>query len=303
VFVDLPAGVAEALLATGRQVGATPHVVFLTLWMTLLARASDRYDLGVGTPHAGRSRPELHDLVGLFMDVVVVRSRLAPDLSFADTVATVAHTCREAFAHAVPFEAVVEAVGQPRDPSRTPLFQTLFTLAGDDLVGQRHRPRDLELLAQAWLVARTDLALTLWPVPGGGYGGAIEYATALYDSAAVTHLAGQLGALAARFAADPTLAIGADPALTPHQETILGLVRGLLERDTVGPDDNILQHGGNSLLAARLLWNVQTTFGVEVSMRAFFDRPTAAGLADEVERLVRAEFDELQSTHDNQTVR
>ncbi len=48
--------------------------------------------------------------------------------------------------------------------------------------------------------------------------------------------------------------------------------------------------GGNSLMAARLLWNIQNAFGVEVSMRAFFDEPTAAGLAREVERLVREQL-------------
>jgi non-ribosomal peptide synthetase component F len=278
-------------------------VVFLTLWTILLARAGDRYDFGIGTPHAGRYRPELHDLVGLFMDVVVVRSPLAMEMSFTDALATVARVCRESFAHAVPFEAVVEAVGRPRDLSRTPLFQTLFTLAGDDLVGQRHRPRDLELLEQAWLVARTDLALTMWPHRDGRYDGVLEYASALYDTATARSLASQLRTLAEQFAADPDLAIGAatlagggpaedaPAALSPHQDTILGHVRDLLKQEDVGLDDDILERGGNSLLAARLLWNVQTSFGVEVSMRVFFDHPTAAGLADEVERLIRAEFD------------
>ena len=51
-----------------------------------------------------------------------------------------------------------------------------------------------------------------------------------------------------------------------------------------------MTRGGNSLMAARLLWNVQNVFGVEVSMRAFFDLPTAAGLAREIERLVREQL-------------
>jgi amino acid adenylation domain-containing protein len=303
VGVDIPPSVAGNLLAAGRGAGAPPHVVFLTLWTILLARAAGQWDFGVGTPHAGRYRPELHDLVGLFMDVLVVRSPLAPEMSFADALAAVADTCREAFAHhAVPFEAVLEAVGQPRDPSRTPLFQTLFTLAGDDLVGQRHRERDLELLEQAWLVARTDLALTLWPDPDGRYRGVLEYASALYDKATATSLAGQLATLAEQFAADPDLALGAAAltgtgaggsapnGLAPHQETILGMIRELFKQDGIGLDDDVMARGGTSLLAARLLWNVANTFGVEVSMRVFFDRPTAAGLADEVERLLRAEL-------------
>lgn len=300
VRVEIPSATAAELLATGRRVGATPHVIFLTLWTVLLARAGDQWDFGVGTPHAGRSRPELHDLVGLFMDVVVIRSRLTPEMSFTEALTRVDRTCRDAFAHqAAPFDAVTQAVGVAQDLSRTPLYQTLFTLVGDGTVGQQWRARDLELLGEAWLVARTDLALTLLPSPDGSYGGGIEYASALYDEQTASRLASRLTALAERFAADPDHAIGAvlpdggagDAALPRHEETILGFVRDLLAQDDIGRDDDFMRRGGTSLLAARLLWNVQTAFGVEVAMRAFFDQPTVAGLAREVERLVRAEPD------------
>ncbi|WP_345709574.1 condensation domain-containing protein [Kitasatospora paranensis] len=121
VVVDLPAPAVEALLALGRRAGATPYVVLLTLWTVTLARAAGQWDFGVGSPHAGRTRPELHGLVGLFLNTVVLRPGLTPDLSFEDALALVEHTCREAFArHAVPFEAVADAVAPTRDASRTP---------------------------------------------------------------------------------------------------------------------------------------------------------------------------------------
>ncbi len=298
VGVELPAAAVEKLLALGREAGATPFVVLLTLWSVLIARVSGQWDFGVGSPHSGRYRPELHDLVGLFIDVVVIRSRLSPEMSFAEALASVESTCRDGFArHAAPFDAVSDAVAAPRDLSRTALFQTYFTVAGDELLGPRRREQDLELLRQAWTVARTDLSLTMWPYPDGRYVGAIEYASALFDEAMATGMASRLHALAERFADDPDLTIGAEgldesepgDGLFPLQEAILGFIRTLLKQDDIGKDEDIMTRGGNSLLAARLLWQAQNAFGVEVSMRAFFDRPTAAGLADEVERLIRAE--------------
>jgi amino acid adenylation domain-containing protein len=294
VAVDLPAATADQLLAVGRDAGTTPFVVFLTLWSVLVARTSGQWDFGVGTPHSGRYRPELHDLVGLFIDTVVVRSRLSPDQSFAEAVAVVESTCRDAFAHhAAPFDAVVDAVASPRDPSRTPLYQTYFTVAGGELLGPQRTDEDIELLRQAWTVARTDLSLTMWPYPDGRYVGAIEYASALFDEAMATGMAGRLRALAEWFAADPGLAIGAagldETEPGSLLDEVLGFVRALLKQDDVGQDEDVMTRGGNSLLAARLLWQVQEAFGVEVSMRAFFDRPTAAGLTDEVERLLAAE--------------
>ncbi|GAA2742173.1 amino acid adenylation domain-containing protein [Kitasatospora cinereorecta] len=296
VVVDLPAPAVGALIALGRRTGATPYVVLLTLWTVALARAAGQWDFGVGSPHAGRTRPELHGLVGLFLNTVVLRPRLTPELTFTEAVAAVEQTCREAFArHAAPFEAVAEAVAPARDLSRTPLFQNLFALTGDDTIGQVPSERDLELLGRAWRVARTDLALTLWPEPDGGYRGALEYATALYGEETARMLAEHLRTLAEHFAAEPESAIGAPVDVAEENgagerlETVLGFVRELLEQPELGPDDDFMARGGSSLLAARLLWNVQTALGVEVSMRSFFDAPTAAHLAREVEDLLRAE--------------
>ncbi|HTI21893.1 MAG TPA: condensation domain-containing protein, partial [Kutzneria sp.] len=253
------------------------------------------WDFGVGSPHAGRTRPELHDLVGLFIDVVVIRARLTPELTFAEALAEVEHACREGFArHSAPFEAVVDAVSTGRDLSRTPLYQAYFTLAGDDLVGQQRHERDSELLGEAWTVARTDLSLTVWPTADGRYGGALEYASALYDKATATSLATELRALAERFAEDPDLEVGAvlTEKRSPLQEAALQFVRELLKREDIELDDDVLAKGGTSLLVARLLWRVQTTFDVDVSMRSFFDQPTAAGLAAEIERLMQAQLEE-----------
>ncbi|MFE9440013.1 amino acid adenylation domain-containing protein [Streptomyces sp. NPDC006602] len=308
VRFDLPKNVVEPLLDTGRRVGATPFVTFLTLWNVLLARAGGRWDFGVGTPHAGRSRPELHGLVGLFINVVVVRSRIRPDMTFVEAFTRVGQACKEAFAHhAVPFEAVVEAAAPDRDLSRTPVAQTMFFMAGGDSADSTARERDLELLEHAWATARTDLTLHLWSHEGGRYGGVLEYATALFSDAIAADLAEEFRALATLAAADPDVPVGADagrpispaaPVLKPHEETILQFVRDLLEQAHVGFEDNILDRGGNSLKAARLLWNVQQEFGVVVPMRAFFDSPTAAGIARAVEEAVPPESADPQPHSD-----
>ena len=108
-------------------------------------------------------------------------------------------------------------------------------------------------------------------------------------------LAEQLRALAERFAQDPAEAIGAglpEPAQDRPTclDTVLGFVHELLptpdDGAEAGPDDDFMSLGGTSMLAARLLWNVQSAYGVEVSMRVFFDQPTAAELARRVEELL-----------------
>ncbi|MFC8827464.1 amino acid adenylation domain-containing protein [Streptomyces sp. NPDC057137] len=306
VETAVPADVASALLAVARDTGASAHTLFLTLWTVLLARSGGAWDFGVGTPHVGRDRTELLDVVGLFINVVVIRAGLTPDMPFRVAVERVGRVHQESIAQAlVPFEQVSDAVEPDRDRSRTPVFQTLFSLTGDGLVGQEVGDRDLRILSEAWRVARTDVALTLWPRAAGGFGGLLEYAVNVVPEGTALDLAEQFQTLARRFAAAPDTAVGAgfadepgtndgaaaveDPEAPPLAATVLDIVREVLQQDDVGVDDDVLSRGGNSLKVARLLWSVQNIFDVEVSMRTFFDDPTAAALIGEVERLLVAQ--------------
>lgn len=91
----------------------------------------------------------------------------------------------------------------------------------------------------------------------------------------------------------------ADAGLESPVAAIQEIFRELLEREQIGPTDNFFTHGGNSLLAARLLWKLQSAFEVEVPMRAMFDDPTPLSLARVVEELVRAEFEQAEQAEDS----
>jgi amino acid adenylation domain-containing protein len=80
--------------------------------------------------------------------------------------------------------------------------------------------------------------------------------------------------------------LGAAPR-TPAEEVLAALWSDLLGIEQVGREDDFFARGGHSLLAMQLVSRVRTAFGVELPLRAVFEHPTVAGLAQEVEKVSR----------------
>ena len=80
---------------------------------------------------------------------------------------------------------------------------------------------------------------------------------------------------------------------TPTEQAIAAIWREVLRTEEVGARDDFFARGGHSLLALQVLARMHSAFGVEVEPRAFFDRPTVADLAEEVERLLLEEIENI----------
>jgi amino acid adenylation domain-containing protein len=214
----IEASLADALVSLGRARGATPFMVLLTGFAVLLARYSGERDVTIGTPVAGRIRPETEPMVGFFLNSLAMRVRLSGDLSFEQALDAVRVTCLAGFAHqSLPFERLVDQVEGGRDLSRTPVYQVAFDLQDEGLISGGADFDELEMFQQAWRIAKTDLTLFFRRLPDQTLQGVFEYATSLFDEQTMLRLAGHFRRLLHAVAQDPAGRLG-DIELVTAQE-------------------------------------------------------------------------------------
>jgi amino acid adenylation domain-containing protein len=126
-YISLSEGLLDSLRLLARQEQATLFMVLLAAFKTLIYRYSGQEDVAVGFPIANRDRIETEQIIGVFINPLVLRSNLSDQPTFRELLARVREMALDAYANQhLPFEKLVEALQPNRDISHPPLFQVLF---------------------------------------------------------------------------------------------------------------------------------------------------------------------------------
>ncbi len=197
VQITIPADVHQRVRTLARRAGATTFMVAHAALAVLLSRLSGGDDITIGVPHAGRGHRSLDDLVGMFVNTLVMRTRITPDQTFRELLDQVRRADIEAFDHAgVPFEQLVEALNPVRSTAHTPLFQVMLAYQNMD----RARIELPELIVQNIDPGDDAAIYDLLLMMSEGYGDHNEpvgmtlrltYATDLFDEDTVRRFAAQ----------------------------------------------------------------------------------------------------------------
>lgn len=219
--VSIPAELADQLQHLARSRNATPYMVLLAGLQALLSRYSGQEDISVGSPTAGRSRPQTENLIGFFVSTLVMRTRLSGAPSFLELLDRVKQVSLTAYAHQdVPFEKLVEVLAPARDLGRTPLFQVMFVLQNTPQAQLRLGSCTLSLLEVHTTITKFDLTLSL-EESGKTISGDLDYRADLWETSTASRFLRHYQALLASAITDPNRPVAILPLLDDHERAQL----------------------------------------------------------------------------------
>jgi len=201
----VPSTLAARLRSLSRSSEATLFMTLLAAFKVVLRYLSGQDDLVVGTNVAGRRQAATENLIGCFINQLVLRTALAGGDTFRDLLARVKDVALTAYAHQdLPFEKLVEELKPRRDPSRPLLYQVKVELLNRLPVERCCRHVEVSRLQVGHPVVRYDLHLAFID-EGSELTGLLQYNTDLFEAATIERIAGHYEAVLAAVSEDPDL--------------------------------------------------------------------------------------------------
>ncbi|MDF9756299.1 non-ribosomal peptide synthetase [Pseudomonas hunanensis] len=278
----LPRGLARDLGRFCASRNSTPFMFLLSVLNLYLHRVCGQDDLVLGCPIAGRS-PQDQDSLGCYAVPMPIRTRIAPDMTFATLLEQVGGTVMEAFEHyRYPCVNVIEALDHHKDLSRPKLFSVMAGVQNDksdfvsvDLGQGQLYPK--EVFAAENHGARFDLAIGLDPV-GSDVKFFCTYNSDLFDADTIERLLDSLQTLFQATIDDPHQPLASYPLLSA--EAARQVLRGFNPPTRAGTPvpGTVLE-----LIEARC--RQAPTAAALASVHGSLDQAAVAG---EVDRLARA---------------
>src|SRR5579883_1475478 len=213
-FLELNQDLTQKLKCLSQQSGTTLFMTLLAAFTLLLSRYSRQEDIVVGSAIANRNRREIEPLIGFFVNTLALRTNLQGNPTFLELLNRVKQVTLDAYDHQdLPFEKLVDELGNERSLSHHPLFQVAFGLQNQQ--EQKLEINGLTVTRFQWenTTALFDLSLIFRETPQGLIG-EWEYATDLFEVETIQRMAKHFEVLLQEIVDKPQQPISTLPMLT-----------------------------------------------------------------------------------------
>jgi thioesterase domain-containing protein/acyl carrier protein len=313
----LPPALANKLEDVARKHNLTPFAFGCAVIGAMLHRWTGETDVVFGTQISGRDEVDLENLIGVFLNNLVMRLDASGDPTFTEFLARANGTVQEALIHQrMPFHKLVEILNPPRAPGCMPLISVNFTVLRDVMDHKDYGGFYLNGLPSLSAGALYDFNFFMvhWPE---GWRMAMAYKPDLFEKQTAERLHGFLMAAfehaisnpnarlsswvpPVRDSITPPKAIDSCAAIdtsrrppsalpivkpTEAETKMMAIWRDVLHVPEIDPTSNFFELGGHSLMAMRLMIKVESTFGVKINVMTLFQAPTVREFAAHVSRI------------------
>ena len=210
--LHLDAALAGGLERFARAERATLFMVLFAAFLAVLSRRGGQDDICVGTPVSGRTMEETEDSVGLFSNMLALRGDLTGHPSFRacsrergrrSSTRSPGRACRSGRSST--------SCGCPRDPSRTQVFQAIFSVHTEAGSGVRMPGLRTEPFGVGSPQVIHDLVLDVWRGPTG-LTTSLRFDTGLFATDTMAALVRQYESILRAALADPEIRLSELPA-------------------------------------------------------------------------------------------
>ncbi|MEH1902755.1 MAG: amino acid adenylation domain-containing protein [Nostoc sp.] len=218
---EINPNLTKPLEQLSRSQEVTPFMLLFAAFATLLYRYSNQEDITIGFPIANRQYKETHSLIGFFVNLLVLRVKLAGNITFQEILSQARRTILEAYEHQdTPFEKVVEALHPERNINHSPLFQVMFDWLHASSSEWKLPGLQIKSLAPLTPTGRFDLSLTIIETDTG-LKGMWSYNGAMFTTEAISQMTEHYQVLLAGIVTNVQQSINKLPLLTAKEKQLL----------------------------------------------------------------------------------
>jgi fengycin family lipopeptide synthetase D len=134
ISFDLSSETIDGLKKIANETNSTMYMVLLSVYNIMLHKYTDKEDIVIGSPIAGRVHEDLKDVIGVFINTLAIRNFIDRNKEFKEFLLEVNRITLEAYENqSYQIEELVSKLQIPVNASQNPLFTTMFVAENVDL--------------------------------------------------------------------------------------------------------------------------------------------------------------------------
>jgi amino acid adenylation domain-containing protein len=203
VDFDLPREISKAFRTLVLAEDATLYMGLLAVFALLLSRLTGQTDMIIGTPVAGRSLPEINQLIGVFINMLPIHCDLSGKPTFRQLLGRIREESLLAFTHQdLPYEVLVRNLPSLANENKRGPVSVVFQLRNIPRIEVQVENLLIEEIQAANNSAQYDLVLDMSERDGTLHG-KLTYKSDLFDAATILRWVKHFKTLISHIVSDP----------------------------------------------------------------------------------------------------